>query len=109
MAPPASESSDRVLRLDFDRHLMMQFGGSVVTSDAELLPYRELDDLLAFSTTESNVLADGRTGRNGRHALACLLRQSVFGRLAGYNQAIQKIATIRANPGAIWGIPVKSG
>jgi hypothetical protein len=30
-------------------------------------------------------LADARTGRNGRHRLAGLLRQSVFGRLAGYN------------------------
>src|SRR6476619_8631206 len=29
-------------------------------------------------------LADGRTGKNGRHALVGLLRQSVFGRLAGY-------------------------
>ena len=30
------------------------------------------------------MLADARTGRNGRHALVGLLRQSVFGRLAGY-------------------------
>jgi hypothetical protein len=29
-------------------------------------------------------LADERTGKNGRHALVGLLRQSVFGRLAGY-------------------------
>jgi hypothetical protein len=28
--------------------------------------------------------ADARTGRNGRHALVGMLRQSVFGRLAGY-------------------------
>jgi Transposase DDE domain group 1 len=32
----------------------------------------------------SDVLADARTGKNGRHALAGLFRQSVFGRLAGY-------------------------
>jgi hypothetical protein len=30
------------------------------------------------------VLADARTGKNGRHLLVGLLRQSVFGRLAGY-------------------------
>jgi hypothetical protein len=30
------------------------------------------------------VLADPRTGRNGRHSLIAQLRQSVFGRLAGY-------------------------
>jgi hypothetical protein len=31
-----------------------------------------------------DVLADARTGKNGRHVLVGLLRQSVFGRLAGY-------------------------
>jgi hypothetical protein len=31
-----------------------------------------------------DVLADRRTGKNGHHALVGLLRQSVFGRLAGY-------------------------
>ena len=34
-------------------------------------------------TMAGDVLADARTGRNGRHALVGLLRQSVFGRLAG--------------------------
>ena len=29
-------------------------------------------------------LVDGRTGRNGRNDLVGMLRQSVFGRLAGY-------------------------
>jgi hypothetical protein len=34
MANPAGESNDEVLKLDFDRRLMLQFRGSVVTSDA---------------------------------------------------------------------------
>ena len=32
----------------------------------------------------AEVLADARSGKNGRHVLVGLLRQSVFGRLAGY-------------------------
>jgi len=53
-------------------------------SDAGLLAYGELDDALEVSAMAGSALADARTGRNGRHALVGLLRQSVFGRLAGY-------------------------
>ena len=58
------------LRLDFDRRLMLQFRGSVVTSDAGLLPYRELDDAFGLSAMAREALADARTGKNCRHALA---------------------------------------
>src|SRR3982074_413730 len=67
MTNPAGESNDGALRLDFDRRVMLQFRGSVVTSDAGLLAYRELDDVLGLSTLASDVLADPRTGRNERN------------------------------------------
>jgi hypothetical protein len=102
MANQAGESNGKVLRLDFDRRLMLHFGGSVVTSDAGLLAYRELDDALGLTTTAGEMLADARTGKNGRHALVGLLRQSVFGRLAGYedvNDAERNRELIRAEQG----------
>src|SRR4029077_11187000 len=84
MTNPAGEFNGEALRLDFDRRGTLQFRGSVVTSDAGLLAYRELDDALGLSETAGDRLADARTGKNGRHALGGMLRQAVFGRLGGY-------------------------
>src|SRR3954452_1481697 len=84
MADPAGEANTSALHLDFDRRLMLQFRGSTITSDAGLLAYRELDDTLCLTDTGAEKLADARTGKNGRHRLAGLLRQSVYSRLAGY-------------------------
>src|SRR6476660_9366624 len=84
MADPTGDANRGALRLDFDRRLLLQFRGSAITSDAGLLPYRELDDAVGLTDTAANTLADARTGKNIRHLLGGLLRQSVFGRLAGY-------------------------
>jgi hypothetical protein len=101
MENPTGESSGEVLRLDFDRRLMLQFRGSVVTSDAGLLAYRELDDALGLTTTAGEMLADACTGKNGRHALVGLLRQSVFGRLAGYED-VNDAERLRHDPAMRW-------
>ncbi len=80
----AGEADGAALRVAFDHRLKLEFHGSKVTSDAGLLPFRDLDDALGLTDLAGEVLADPRTGQNSRHTLIAQLRQSVFGRLAGY-------------------------
>ena len=84
MRYPEGESDYGSLWPLFDRRLKLEFHGSRVTSDAGLLAYRELDDALGLTALAGGVLADSRTGRNGWHGIVGLVRQSVYGRLAGY-------------------------
>src|SRR5262245_57751688 len=78
------DSQNGPLRVDFDRQLKLEFHGSTVTSDAGLLAYRELDDALTLTSTAASGLHDTRTGLNSQHSLLALLRQSIYSRLAGY-------------------------
>src|ERR687890_1933406 len=72
------------LRVAFDRRIKLEFHGAKITSDGGLLAYRELDDALGLTAMGVSALAEGRRGRNIRHRLLGLLRQAVYGRLAGY-------------------------
>ena len=78
------ESKQQGLGVEFDGRLKLEFHGSRVTSDAGLLAYRELDEALHLTATARDNLTDQRTGRNTQHSMVALLRQSVFSRLAGY-------------------------
>src|SRR5215213_6581210 len=84
MADATGEAKAPPLRVAFDRRLKLEFYGTRITSDGGLLAYRELDDALDLTTMAASALAEGRRGRNIRHRLLGLLRQAVYGRLAGY-------------------------
>jgi hypothetical protein len=83
MADATGETKEPLL-VAFDRRLKLEFHGARITSDAGLLAYRELDDALGLTTAAAATLFEGRRGRNIRHRLLGLLRQAVYGRLAGY-------------------------
>ena len=84
MAHPMGESKRDGLRVDFDRRLKLEFHGSKITSDGGLLAYRELDDARGLTEVAGTIFQDSRTGKNGWHGMTGQFRQSVFGRLGGY-------------------------
>jgi hypothetical protein len=71
-------------QLSFNSSLRVDFQGSRVTSDGGLMVVRELDERLGFSELIEQHLIDSRRGKNTQLPLADLLRQSVYSRLAGY-------------------------
>ena len=71
-------------RLGFDSRVRLEFHGSKISSDGGLLLFRELDETLGLNDLAGRSLQDTRTGKNGVHNFNGLLRQSTFGRLAGY-------------------------
>ncbi len=78
------EAKPGPLRVDFDRRLKLEFHGSKITSDAGLPAYREMDKVLGLTDLGGAALSDPRRGKNRRHVLTGLLRQSEYGRWAGY-------------------------
>ena len=73
------------LRLQVKPKIRLEFHGSTITSDAGLLAFREFDDALGLTEIAEDYLQDRRTGRNILHHPVPLLRQSIFSRLAGYD------------------------
>jgi Transposase DDE domain group 1 len=77
------ETQEQPFQLSFNSSLKVDFQGSRVTSDGGLVLVRELDERLGFGELITRHLADSR-GKNTQLPLADLLRQSVYSRLAGY-------------------------
>src|ERR1700687_4436870 len=81
---PVGETQNRLFQLSFNSSLRVDFQGSRVTSDGGLILVRELDERLGLSALMERHLIDSRRGKNIQLPLADLLRQSIYSRLAGY-------------------------
>jgi Transposase DDE domain group 1 len=75
---------DRSFQLSFNSSLKVDFQGSRMTSDGGLVLVPELDERLGLSELVDRHLSDSRRGKNIQLPLADLLRQSIYSRLAGY-------------------------
>jgi hypothetical protein len=78
------EKQNQPFQLSFNASLKIDFQGSRVTSDGGLIVVRELGERLRFGELIAQHLSDPRCGENTQFPLADLLRQSVYSRLAGY-------------------------
>jgi hypothetical protein len=77
------DKQNRPFQLSFNGLLKIDFQGSRITSDGGLILVRELDERLGVSELVERTLIDSRGG-NTQLPLADLFRQSVYSRLAGY-------------------------
>jgi len=87
----------QALRVQFDGKLKLEFHGANVTSDAGLLAFRELDEAFRLTEKGSTLLSDCRRGKNTQHTMLAMLRQSVYGRLAGYED-VNDADRLRVDP-----------
>lgn len=81
---PTGAGSKGDFRLVFDSRVRLEFHGSKISSDGRLLLFRKWDETLGLHDLAGRSLRDTRTGKNGVHNFAGLLRRPTFGRRAGY-------------------------
>src|SRR6516162_8268196 len=77
------ERQEQPFQFSFNGRVRVDFQGARVTSDGGLLLVRELDERLGFGELIERHLTDGR-GKNTQLPLPDLVRQSIYSRLAGY-------------------------
>ena len=78
------EKQNGPFQLSFNASLKVDFQGSRVTSDGGLILVRELDERWGLGDLIAEHLSDARRGKNTQLPLADLFRQSVYSRMAGY-------------------------
>src|SRR5450756_228515 len=81
---PTGESKNTGLKLFFDRGLRLELRGEKIKTDEGLLVLRELYEMMGLTEMAADLIEDKRTGKNIQHQIPGLLRQSVYARLAGY-------------------------
>src|ERR1017187_10247881 len=81
------EKQNQPFQLSFNPSLRVDFQGSRVTSDSGLLLVRELDERLGLSSLIAEHLTGDRR-KNIQLPLPDLLRQSIYSRLAGYEDGM---------------------
>jgi hypothetical protein len=91
------EKQNRSFQLCFNGFLKVDFQGSRVTSDGGLILIRELDEHLGMNQLIEQHLTDSRRGKNTQLPMADLLRQSVYSRLAGYED-VNDAERVSADP-----------
>lgn len=68
----------------FDLPLLIEPSAAQLTSDAGLLPFRQLDEQLRLTQSFAALLDDSRTANQVQHAVLEMVRCRVYGILAGY-------------------------
>ena len=91
------EKHNKPFQLSFNSSLRVDFQGSRVTSDGGLILVRELEERVGMGALIEQHLTDTRRGRNTQFPLADLLRQSVYSRLAGYED-VHDAERVSADP-----------
>src|SRR5215470_2404489 len=89
-------------QLSFNASLKVDFQGSRVTSDGGLIVIRELDERLGLGYLIAEHLSDARRGKNTQLPLADLFRQSVYSRMAGYEDVNDRAALAGPGVSADW-------
>jgi hypothetical protein len=82
----------------FHRRIKLEFHGARITSDGGLLAYREPNEIFGLVETAIRKRLDGRRGKNVRHQLGGLFRQSVCGGLAGYEDVTTRSGSPATRP-----------